>query len=616
MKNRSSVQLNSPVKFFLGQSKSFINSTASQTRKKILSNRNSIVTVSNFAKKNKKKSNKIFFSSEQNNNNYQIISNNLFNLCDILPTLIDENYTDSHKITFNSISNQKETEFLSSKVTSILTSYPNFRNFISNNSIPFSSFMNCLQQNKEIFLVNFPEKFRIYNFFEESKFFYIVIKGILSLKEIVFLNGISIQEKMCLMPGMFFGENELIFNKIRQNSVFSKTNCVLLQISLFNFNLHLKPYLLFNEKIKRKKLCCLIPSLKTLNFEKYNQIYKNFIVCNVNKENFIYKKNDDANCLIFINKGKAKLIDENNKNVLFLNDGNICGFESIENINKINSKNFKINSKNFKINSNNFKINRNNNFNNKKYFYSLFAIEDCEIIKIRTNILFSKLNDDLYRKFLFHLEKHFKCFNNVSLNFNDEKKRLKNKVNFSYREKEIKKIIKLKNNITQKDLVEEYDLIKKKEEKKIDKKKFKMPILKKKILNLEKIENKIFNLKNFVINKKSFSLNKNQNLTENFSFNQSFNQNKNKKFSNLLIKKNEINNFFITKVNEKRKKEKIKFPICLTSNIEIIKKQKINKEKIILNFESFDSNLNLNKINYNSGVFNIPLINKINNFNY
>ena len=215
----------------------------------------------------------------------------------------------------------------------------------------------------------------------------------------------------------------------------------------------------------------------------------------------------------------------------------------------------------------------------------------------------------MYRKFLFHLEKHFKCFNNVSLNFNDEKKRLKNKVNFSYREKEIKKIIKLKNNITQKDLVEEYDLIKKKEKKKVDKKKFKMPILKKKILNLEKIENKIFNLKNFVINKKSFSLNKNQNLTENFSFNQSFN--KNKKFSNLLIKKNEINNFFITKVNEKRKKEKIKFPICLTSNIEIIKKQKINKEKIILNFESFDSNLNLNKINYNSGVFNIPLINKI-----
>ena len=216
----------------------------------------------------------------------------------------------------------------------------------------------------------------------------------------------------------------------------------------------------------------------------------------------------------------------------------------------------------------------------------------------------------MYRKFLFHLEKHFKCFNNVSLNFNDEKKRLKNKVNFSYREKEIKKIIKLKNNITQKDLVEEYDLIKKKEEKikKIDKKKFKMPILKKKILNLEKIDffnNKIFNLKNFVIKNKNLN---NQNLTENFSFNQSFN--KNKKLSNLLLKKNEINNFFITKVNEKRKKEKIKFPICLTSNIEILKKkQKIKNEKII--FESFDSNLNLNKNNYNSGVFNIPLINKI-----
>ena len=465
--------------------------------------------------------------------------------------------------------------------------------------------MNCLQQSKEIFLVNFPEKYRIYNLNEESKFIYIVIKGILSLKEIVFLNGISIQEKMCLNPGMFFGENELIFNKNRQNSVFSKTNCVLLQISLFNFNLHLKPYLLFNEKIKRKKLCCLIPSLKTLNLEKYNQIYKNFIVFNVNKENFIYKQNDEANCLIFINKGKAKLIDENNKNVLFLNDGSICGFESIENINN----NFKINSNNFKISRNNFKINR-NKINNKKYFYSLFAIEDCEIIKIRTNILFSKLNDDLYRKFLFHLEKHFKCFNNVSLNFNDEKKRLKNKVNFSYREKEIKKIIKLKNNITQKDLVEEYDLIKKKEEKikKIDKKKFKMPILKKKILNLEKIDffnNKIFNLKNFVIKNKNLN---NQNLTENFSFNQSFN--KNKKLSNLLLKKNEINNFFITKVNEKRKKEKIKFPICLTSNIEILKKkQKIKNEKII--FESFDSNLNLNKNNYNSGVFNIPLINKI-----
>ena len=61
MKNRSSVQLNSPVKFFLGQSKSFINSTASQTRKKILSNRNSIVTVSNFAKKIKKKVIKFFF---------------------------------------------------------------------------------------------------------------------------------------------------------------------------------------------------------------------------------------------------------------------------------------------------------------------------------------------------------------------------------------------------------------------------------------------------------------------------------------------------------------------------------------------------------------------------
>ena len=63
-------------------------------------------------------------------------------------------------------------------------------------------------------------------------------------------------------------------------------------------------------------------------------------------------------------------------------------------------------------------------------------------------------------------------------------------------------------------------------------------------------------------------------------------------------------------MNEKRKKEKIKFPICLTSNIEILKKkQKIKNEKII--FESFDSNLNLNKNNYNSGVFNIPLINKI-----
>ena len=608
MKNRSSFQLNSPVKYFLGQSKSFINSTATQTRKKILENRNSIVTISNFVvKKNKKKSNKNFFPSEQNNNTYHIISNNLFNLSHILPTLIDENYTDSHKITFNLNINSKENELLSSKVTSILTSYPNFRNFINNNSIPYSSFMNCLQQSKEIFLVNFPEKYRIYNLNEESKFIYIVIKGILSLKEIVFLNGISIQEKMCLNPGMFFGENELIFNKNRQNSVFSKTNCVLLQISLFNFNLHLKPYLLFNEKIKRKKLCCLIPSLKTLNLEKYNQIYKNFIVFNVNKENFIYKQNDEANCLIFINKGKAKLIDENNKNVLFLNDGSICGFESIENINN----NFKINSNNFKISRNNFKINRNNfKINNKKYFYSLFAIEDCEIIKIRTNILFSKLNDDLYRKFLFHLEKHFKCFNNVSLNFNDEKKRLKNKVNFSYREKEIKKIIKLKNNITQKDLVEEYDLIKKNEEKikKIDKKKFKMPILKKKILNLEKIDffnNKIFNLKNFVIKNKNLN---NQNLTENFSFNQSFN--KNKKLSNLLLKKNEINNFFITKVNEKRKKEKIKFPICLTSNIEILKKkQKIKNEKII--FESFDSNLNLNKNNYNSGVFNIPLINKI-----
>jgi hypothetical protein len=274
--------------------------------------------------------------------------------------------------------------------------------------------MNCLKQSNEIFLVNFPEKYRIYNLGVESKFFYIVVKGILSVKEIVFYNGISMQEKICLVPGMFFGENELIFNKLRQNSVFTKTNCVLLQISLFNFNLHLKPYLLFSEKIKRKKLCCLIPSLKTLNFEKFSQIYKNFIVCNVSKENFIYKKNDEANCLIFINKGKGKLIDEEKKTILFLNDGSICGFESIENI---------------------------NNNNKKKYFYSLFAVDDCEIIKIRTNILFSKLNDDLYKKFLFHLEKHFKCFNVVACNYNDEKKRLKNKMNFSFREKETKKIM-------------------------------------------------------------------------------------------------------------------------------------------------------------------------------
>ena len=62
MKNRSSFQLNSPVKYFLGQSKSFINSTATQTRKKILENRNYIVTISNFVvKKNKKKVIKIFF---------------------------------------------------------------------------------------------------------------------------------------------------------------------------------------------------------------------------------------------------------------------------------------------------------------------------------------------------------------------------------------------------------------------------------------------------------------------------------------------------------------------------------------------------------------------------
>ena len=603
MKNRSSVQLNSPVKYFLGQPKSNINSTASQTRKKILSNRNSIETISNFTNSTRKnrKQKRIFFPSE----NFYIISNNLFNLSHNLSSFIDENFTDSHKIIFSKNNNENE---MSQNVTSILTSYPNFRNFINNNSIPYSSFMNCLKQSNEIFLVNFPEKYRIYNLGDESKFFYIVVKGILSVKEIVFYNGISMQEKICLVPGMFFGENELIFNKLRQNSVFTKTNCVLLQISLFNFNLHLKPYLLFSEKIKRKKLCCLIPSLKTLNFEKFSQIYKNFIVCNVSKENFIYKKNDEANCLIFINKGKGKLIDEEKKTILFLNDGSICGFESIENI---------------------------NNNNNKKYFYSLFAVDDCEIIKIRTNILFSKLNDDLYKKFLFHLEKHFKCFNVVACNYNDEKKRLKNKMNFSFREKETKKIIKLKNNITQNDLVDEYNLIKNKEnfecENKI-KKKFKMPFLKKKILNLEKIKffnkNKILNLKNFHI-KKSFSENKknsNQNLTENFSFNQSFfNQNKNiinhnKKIHTLLIKKNDINNFFITKVNEKRKKEKIKIPICLTSNIESLKKQKLkNSEKIIFNFDSFDSiknfsNLNKNNFNYNSGVFNIPLINKIKSF--
>ena len=350
-----------------------------------------------------------FSVSERNNESEKkesqiiLLSDNLFTLYKHLIKNIDFD-----EVNINLIK-KKESNNEIDNIFNVLISYSKFKNFLIDNSIPESSIKKAINETNGTKLIKCRENSLINSIYYSK--FYIVIRGKINYCEKkIESNSYKDYKNNYFYPGDSFINLPSIpsYNKI---DIISETNSVLLGFSKYSFEYYIKPFLVKEEHEKKEKLFQIFPSLIKIPQNKFNMIFKNCIHENYKKGYFIYKEGEKANNLIYILKGIVGLTDKlNNKFLIEINEGCLCGFESFDDRyykNNLVVKNdchiFKINIKVLKENCSNEIINEiKNSILNRKKFQNIIITKN------------KKIHSEIKKKFTIVYQTKFNSFKNES----------------------------------------------------------------------------------------------------------------------------------------------------------------------------------------------------------
>ena len=253
---------------------------------------------------------------------------------------------------------------------------------------------------------------KIYSIGDSSDYFYIIIRGIVYLEEKgEIVRGIQEYHQKCILKeGFCFGENEILNDQNRNCNAFAKENCNLLGIKKEIFLKTISKYILKSENERKNLIMNFIPCFKQMTIQKFLLYYNNFILEKIVKQNYIYKEGTEANSLFLILQGRSRFV-KNGKNILYLGNNDLVGYESI----------------NFEPESN----------ENPIYNCSLIAIDDCYVLRIQISTL---------GNLRFKIRKQLSDLNNNKNNlFNqliEQGKNEREKFKISYRERLFKENIR------------------------------------------------------------------------------------------------------------------------------------------------------------------------------
>ena len=256
------------------------------------------------------------------------------------------------------------------------------------------------------------KKQKIYSIGDSSDYFYIIIRGIVYLEEKgEIVRGIQEYHQKCILKeGFCFGENEILNEQNRNCNAFAKENCNLLGIKKEKFLKTISKYILKSENERKNLIMNFIPCFKQMTIQKFLLYYNNFILEKIVKQNYIYKEGTEANSLFLILQGRSRFV-KNGKNILYLGNNDLVGYESI----------------NFEPESN----------ENPIYNCSLIAIDDCYVLRIQISTL---------GNLRFKIRKQLSDLNNNKNNlFNqliEQGKNEREKFKISYRERLFKENIR------------------------------------------------------------------------------------------------------------------------------------------------------------------------------
>ena len=256
------------------------------------------------------------------------------------------------------------------------------------------------------------KKQKIYSIGDSSDYFYIIIRGIVYLEEKgEIVRGIQEYHQKCILKeGFCFGENEILNDQNRNCNAFAKENCNLLGIKKEKFLKTISKYILKSENERKNLIMNFIPCFKQMTIQKFLLYYNNFILEKIVKQNYIYKEGTEANSLFLILQGRSRFV-KNGKNILYLGNNDLVGYESI----------------NFEPESN----------ENPIYNCSLIAIDDCYVLRIQISTL---------GNLRFKIRKQLSDLNNNKNNlFNqliEQGKNEREKFKISYRERLFKENIR------------------------------------------------------------------------------------------------------------------------------------------------------------------------------
>ena len=256
------------------------------------------------------------------------------------------------------------------------------------------------------------KKQKIYSIGDSSDYFYIIIRGIVYLEEKgEIVRGIQEYHQKCILKeGFCFGENEILNDQNRNCNAFAKENCNLLGIKKEKFLKTISKYILKSENERKNLIMNFIPCFKQMSSQKFLLYYNNFILEKIVKQNYIYKEGTEANSLFLILQGRSRFV-KNGKNILYLGNNDLVGYESI----------------NFEPESN----------ENPIYNCSLIAIDDCYVLRIQISTL---------GNLRFKIRKQLSDLNNNKNNlFNqliEQGKNEREKFKISYRERLFKENIR------------------------------------------------------------------------------------------------------------------------------------------------------------------------------
>ena len=256
------------------------------------------------------------------------------------------------------------------------------------------------------------KKQKIYSIGDSSDYFYIIVRGIVYLEEKgEIVRGIQEYHQKCILKeGFCFGENEILNDQNRNCNAFAKENCNLLGIKKEKFLKTISKYILKSENERKNLIMNFIPCFKQMTIQKFLLYYNNFILEKIVKQNYIYKEGTEANSLFLILQGRSRFV-KNGKNILYLGNNDLVGYESI----------------NFEPESN----------ENPIYNCSLIAIDDCYVLRIQISTL---------GNLRFKIRKQLSDLNNNKNNlFNqliEQGKNEREKFKISYRERLFKENIR------------------------------------------------------------------------------------------------------------------------------------------------------------------------------